>query len=541
MNARLAMWALCALSGACTCVGAVSDDELPRPVSGTVLRAISLCETLPGATVRLLDGTRTATTDAEGRFTVETTGRGALHVTGPGLVDGLTFIRRLERGSDTELAAAIPVEEFGFFYGLAGFEPNPELGSVVAIVADEAPLPVTGAVVRLLLESGEEAPANARRRVVTLADNAPAFEVGPETALTGTTMFFNVSPGLYRLSVERGGAVIGTATVPVRKGSASVDFVRVSGTIGTPVPFSGVVRAAPTFPNTGAVAPLAGAQVTLSLDGTPGESTTTGADGRYQLLLPKLGSWFDVTVTAPGRPATRSRSLCSGLATGYQFTLDGAFELDSELMRHRRGRLPVPDAGTLVTSVRRAGAPLAGAVLTLEPPVETASYQSDVAVRPMCPRGSCASGEACPAGTRCEGGECLVGQTPLALCRACGSTPCATGYGQVEMPEPDGGFGCRCIPNFDSCTRAVPRCEPGTYCATFLSFDAGVASLVGTACAVAGPPASATQVQGGRSVAAFFLDVPAGRYVVTAAVDGGFVGRARVRVSEGVVSSFVLP
>lgn len=540
MQLRTAALAATLISNACTCVGAVADDGTPRPVSGTVVRALSLCDTLPRASVQMLDGPTGTTSDGDGHFSLDVTGRGALRVTGPGLVEGLTFVRKFERGSEHELAGAIPTEAFTLFHLLAGFEPNPELGSVVAIVVDAAPLPVLGAVVTLVDENGNEV-ATDRRRTVVLVDNAPAFETTAETGITGATMFFNVPVGTYRLRVDREGTHLADAVVYVRRGAASVDFVPVTAVAGTPVPFTGLLRGYPPFPASGPVAPLEGAQVTLTVDGAEVERVTSGSDGKYLVHLPKLGSWFDVTVDSDGRVPTRSRQLCAGTSTSFNFSLDGRFEFESEQNLVRRGRALVQDAGTIVVAVRQAGQPLAGATLTLDPPVVEPSYQHDMSVRPMCPRGTCAGGEPCPNGTRCEAGECLVGEVPGALCRACGTTPCATGYGNVEMPEPDGGFGCRCIPNFDSCTRANPSCEPGTSCVTFTAVDAGVRSIVGTACAVLGAPSPVTQTLQARGVPSYFTDVPPGTYVVRSRLDGGEVAAMRVRVSEGVLCSSTLP
>lgn len=85
---------------ACTGPGALDagvepdggEAVAPVAITGRVLQ--SLCEPLEGATVTALETGATATSGADGRFTLELPARASVEVTAPGRVPTLSFERR---------------------------------------------------------------------------------------------------------------------------------------------------------------------------------------------------------------------------------------------------------------------------------------------------------------------------------------------------------------------------------------------------------------------------------------------------------------
>lgn len=513
------------------CVGNVSPPPPPVEISGRVLR--SLCETVGGVTVQVLDGEASVgPTGPDGHFALTVPQRAALLVTGPGRVPTLTFERTFSAGSTSEEAASVPEDVAMLVHSLAGFELGTQTGTVVLAAMDGAPLPISDVEVTLLSPEGEPVPANARRRFVTFTGTVPTIIEAQGTGPTGIAGFFNVPPGRYRLRVAREGYSFTEQVVPVRAGTITLDLVRGEGTgAAFPVPFPGVVTAFPLFPLTSRqAAPLPDASVTLVMEDGATFETRTEADGGYLLGLPRVGQWFDVTARYPGYEPTRSKQACAGHFAYQHFALDDAF-YSARFRRYALGARPTEaDAGTVLVSVVEGSTPVLGASLALSPSLAEPFYGQDSSQPWSCVRGTCGDGGACAAGTRCEGGRCVLGAPGSSLCQACDATPCAAGF----APTSASGSGCFCLPAQGSCTRDSASCEPGTYCWAY--------SLTSSACVLYTSLFTSTGQFEGRAHPVMFANVPEGLYFLDAARDGGALGEPiRLRVSAGVTNNFSLP
>jgi hypothetical protein len=282
-------------------------------------------------------------------------------------------------------------------------------------------------------------------------------------------------------------------------------------------------------------APLPDASVTLTMEDGATFETRTDATGAYLLALPRLGAWFDLTASSEGYEPVRSKQACAGHFAFQHFSVEDAFYL-TRFKHYALGSVPIDaDAGTLLLS------PPLGATLALEPPAAQPFYGQDGASPVSCVRGTCADGGACPSGTRCESGECVLGASS-ALCQACDVTPCPGNYGSSSLISADGGTSCRCLPPSGSCSEAAPSCEEGTYCWNFTGLDAGSLVVTTSACLLYASRFPATGQNGNLKHPVMFANVPPGLYTLHASLDGGVLGEPiRLRVSSGVMNNFSVP
>jgi hypothetical protein len=511
-------------------------------ITGAVLS--SLCDLAPGASVQVLDGADApVTTDATGHFALTAPSSSALLVNRTGAVPTLTFAHDFAGAATGVQAGSIPGDFSALFHSLASFELPVAVGTVVAGVLDQGPLPVSGASVTLLDLDGGLVPANARLRYASYTSTSISFTADGGTGNTGIAAFFQVPPGLYVMHVERAGYTFPDTLVPVRGGTISADSLRGTGAGGSvPLAFTGTVSGQAPFPMApGVSGPLAGYTVTAELDDGTRLDATTDATGTYSLALPAIGHWFDLTATAPGHAPLRSDQRCSGLDTALTFNVGDAIGRANALAYDLGTTPEAPDSGLISATVTHGTAGVAGATLSTTPALPGPFYGGDPGRRASCAVDVCPGGVGCPAGTRCEGGECRLGATGP-LCSSCDAMGfCPTGYqAQGTWPLDAGGAQCSCLPVVTSCDLSAPPCPTGTYCGTWLKLvdDAGTRGIGGALCQPYQPLANATQVtQGGASQGGAFTNVPAGVYLLSGTLDGGALPTRRVRVSPGVETS----
>jgi hypothetical protein len=543
------------------CVGTVDSNALdgsvstdagrgfggpPVAIAGSVLS--SLCETAPGASVQVLDSADPPTvTDATGHFTLSAPSTSALLVTRPGAVPTLTFGHDFSTSATGVRAGSIPSDFSALFHSLASFELPVAVGTIVAGVLDQAPLPVAGATVTLLDLDGGLVPANTRLRYASYAGAVIAFTADGGTGNTGIAAFFQVPPGLYVVHVERAGYAFPDTLVPVRGGTVTADYLQGAGTgASTPLVFSGTVNGQAPFPMAPGVSmPLSGYTVTAELDDGTRVATTSDQTGTYTLQLPAIGHWFDLTATSPGYTPLRSDQRCSGLETSLRFNVGDLFNEDDSLSYFLGTTPRVVDAGVILASAVRGTTGLVGATFETSPQLPTPFYGVHAQVPASCALDVCPSGVGCPAGTRCEEGECRLGDTGP-LCSSCDAGTCAAGYQPQGTLPLDGGPGvCSCMPVVGVCDLTAPACPTGTYCWTWLQeLDGGSRQVGGSYCQPYQPRATSTvTVNNGVPQDGVFTNVPTGLYLLSGAYDGGALPTRRVRVSPGVETSagVVLP
>jgi hypothetical protein len=510
-------------------------------ISGSVFSAF--CATEPAVTVEVLDDSSVSTTtDADGQFALRLPGTATMRASASGFVPTISSLRSYADGQTGVELALVPQIFSELVHGLAGFELSGGLGTIALGILDAGSLPISGAEVELVPEGAGDTSTVSRRYVLpdeVLFDFADL--VG--TSTTGIVMFFDVEPGTYRVESRREGYALDDLVLEVRGGTITLDLVRGTGSGGTaPRQMEGVVRAPPAFPMAGDWAPLASAAVVLTAEDGTTVSTVTDDAGRYMLSVPFIRRWVDITVEGSSTYPLRSRMWCMTEDSQLDFDLADHFFAEREIGWALGAEPLQPDAGTLIAFTRDTdGTALAGATLAIEPPLREPMYGEDYLFAMRCAVASCAGGETCPDGSRCQSGECVAGDSGP-LCDSCDAAACAEGYTGWSLLRHGGeATGCYCMPvQPTQCDLVTPTCEAGTYCWEATVQNGATWQIPYRACYLHRPLATSTVVWADNSREAMFVNVPAGLYRVSGDSPLGALGRRRVRISDGVMTTVSL-
>lgn len=525
--------------------GTVHFDEPPTfSVDGRIFIRPGI--TLDNAEVTVLDHDLVATSDAEGYFSLsEVPGTATFSVRAEGYVQTLSAWRSVQQDDPNMELAAVKQDYFDVLHLVGGVDPNPETGVVIAAAVNEATLPISGATLRLEPRGETTGTSSSRPYYASYIAGTGLLYFNPDSAGTqervGVAVFFDVLPGSYDLIVSRPGITFPDVSLTVLPGAATSDIIYGTGTEGTvPTILSGNIQAAPRYPKIAAVSPLEGASVVLYAGpGEPTYQTTTDASGDFQFELPFAHRSIDITLSKMGYGVLRTNMFWVEAMTKnhWRFTIVDPITQWPGLLRASGGQTLTPGNGTIrawVTDyIEGEWKTIPGAELFSEPPLPNV-YYGDTGPQ-GCSLQLCGdSGASCPAGSRCEAGECLLGES-APLCSRRLAAGCEEGYVPVWLSNPANYNGYHCLPEQVDCFTPDPPCPDGTYCRADLSWDQidNLGMVQSKYCQPYGQLEAATSSTYGNQ--AVLTNVPPGEYTIHAVVDGKSVEPIRIRMGDGVV------
>ncbi len=519
--------------------GGASDAGATGTTTGTLSGTAfaDLCHGLAGATVSVVGTSVTTTADDAGAFTLpDVTLPATLEVSAP----GMTPTRTAELDATTGIEAyAIPTDVVSQVYLLAGETAAPSRGVVEVTFVNDHQLPVAGATVRLVDESGKDLGPPSYFTTTTTASGEvlPGFD--PSATATapvmGSAIFFGVRPGRYTARVARTGYQVEDQTVDVAAGSLSVLRFVGTGTDGTaPAKVYGTVTEGPALPKYGPPVPTAGVQVTLHLAGGD-QTATTAADGSFSFDLPDARQEADLTFAASGVLTQRSPLFCAGSTFFYSEVLNDTFWSQESLSPATLGGHLDLTKGQVALSVLDSvnGTTFSKGVHVTAAPAVAPFYGPGTPPTPAdpCAVGSCQSQSDCATDTWCApDNQCRVGASPVCeLCQSAGSA-CPAGTLSTSFQVANGTGTtvgpCVCLQTVPDCTST--DCPAHTACQHDLmrvqgaTPGSGTVTVQGAICAPDYSPATGT-----IDAPVVFPNLAPGTYTFTAD-DGRPPVRARV-------------
>lgn len=520
---------------------AMPDAGVDMPTATTFTGEVrrDLCRPLERGTVSIVGAEEEVALEADGRFFLEPAPEEfALKFEAEGFVPSLSVVGDAERDHPF---LAIREEFVDLVHRAAGGPWDESRGALGLAFAQPDNLPVDGVSVEI--ESLDEPGASIGEILyVGFTDTDPAFPIVDgslnETAPgVGSIFVGDARPGRYRATATREGYEFAPVEFTIDAGAVTVDIVRGSGDgSALPVDFEGVVQAPPAFPETGPIAPLADAAITV----TYGEDDATvtavsDEDGRYAVRIDRLGVWADVTVDAPEHGVFRGERRCMTPAITNVFDMNISDRIGAwgQLLPAFGPDLPDPQAGHVVLIFHDGAAGVEtriyGATVELEGS-DRPAYYGRPGSGADCEVGTCTTASDCPSEARCEADACLLGTAPT--CQPCDPQgACGEGYSARSIEG-----ACRCLAERQDCLDLTEGCAPGMFCRMELSTVSGMRQVDANLCR----PLGEVLTDAGSGFA-IFVNVTPGEYVLRAAHPDHQFETIPVRVSPEVITAATVP